>query len=84
MSISIGSAYSSETGSNVYELYKQADNNMYREKLRRKQSVRSSIVQTLMKALETRDFITKGHAERLQNPDGGAGGKNRTYAAEDQ
>jgi HD-GYP domain-containing protein (c-di-GMP phosphodiesterase class II) len=40
---------------------------MYREKLRRKQSARSAIVQTLMKALETRDFLTKGHAERLQN-----------------
>jgi len=40
---------------------------MYREKLHRSQSARSAIVQTLMKALEARDHITEGHADRLQN-----------------
>ncbi len=39
---------------------------MYREKLHRSQSGRSAIVQTLMKALKERDFITEGHADRLQ------------------
>ena len=39
---------------------------MYREKLHRSKSTRSAIVQALMKALEVRDFITEGHADRLQ------------------
>jgi len=67
MSISIGLAAGSESDFSVNELFRQADNNMYRDKLRHRQSSRSSIVQTLMKALETRDFLTKGHADRLQN-----------------
>jgi HD-GYP domain-containing protein (c-di-GMP phosphodiesterase class II) len=49
------------------DIFREADNNMYREKLHRKQSIRSAIVQALMKALEARDFITEGHAERLQS-----------------
>lgn len=47
-------------------LFKEADNNMYREKLQHSLIARSTIVQTLMKALETRDFITKGHVDRLR------------------
>ena len=51
----------------LLHIFKQADDMMYREKLHRKQSTRSSIVRTLMKALEARDFCTEGHAERLQD-----------------
>jgi HD-GYP domain-containing protein (c-di-GMP phosphodiesterase class II) len=40
---------------------------MYREKLHHSKSTRSAIVQTLMIAFEERDYITKGHAERLQD-----------------
>ena len=47
-------------------LFKEADNNMYREKLHQKLSARSAIVQGLIKALEARDFITEGHGDRLQ------------------
>ena len=39
---------------------------MYREKLRNTQSARNAIVQTLMKALEERDFVTESHVQRLQ------------------
>jgi HD-GYP domain-containing protein (c-di-GMP phosphodiesterase class II) len=39
---------------------------MYREKMHRDRSTRSSTVQALMKALEARDFITEGHSDRLQ------------------
>ncbi len=48
-------------------LFKQADNNMYREKMHKGLSTRSAIVQAMMKALEARDFITEGHADRLQS-----------------
>lgn len=47
-------------------LFKEADNNMYREKLHRNNSTKSAIVSALMTALEARDFITDGHGERLQ------------------
>lgn len=44
-----------------------ADNSMHREKPHRSRSARSSIVQALVKALEAGDFITGGHADRLQD-----------------
>ena len=52
---------------NVDVLIKTADNHMYRQKMHQSHSIRSSIVQTLTKALEARDHITEGHAERLGN-----------------
>ncbi len=66
LSLSIGFALRTDTNTSLNDLYIEADNNMYREKLYRSRSARSTIVQTLMKALEARDFITEGHAERLQ------------------
>lgn len=67
LSMSIGFAVNDKSNVNWRDIYKEADNNMYREKLHHKQSVRSAIVKTLMKALEARDFITEGHADRLQD-----------------
>lgn len=67
LEVSIGSAVGRMEATSVSETFKEADNNMYREKLHRSQSTRSAIVQTLMKALEARDFITEGHANRLQD-----------------
>lgn len=65
LSLSIGYALR-EQGQTMNQLFTEADNSMYREKLHRSSSSRSSIVNTLMKALETRDFITEGHGERIQ------------------
>jgi diguanylate cyclase (GGDEF)-like protein/PAS domain S-box-containing protein len=66
LSISIGLAISNEKPIIISNLFKEADNNMYREKLDHSLSARSTIVQTLMKALETRDFVIEGHVNRLQ------------------
>ncbi|MDR3564928.1 MAG: diguanylate cyclase [Negativicutes bacterium] len=66
ISLSIGFALSRESPVDMNALFKEADNNMYREKLHRQKSARSAIVHALMKALEARDFITEGHGERLQ------------------
>lgn len=66
LSISLGFATRNGTAKSMSDLFKEADNNMYREKLHRSQSARSAIVQTLKKALGERDFITGGHAERMQ------------------
>jgi len=64
ISLSIGWAIS-ENGADTDAVFKEADHNMYRQKMHQSQSVRGSIVQTLMKALEAKDDITEGHAERM-------------------
>lgn len=66
LSLSVGFAVSADPSVKLGNLFKEADNSMYREKLHHSQSARSAIVQTLMKALEARDFITEGHADRIQ------------------
>jgi len=67
LSLSVGIALSKGESINMAELFKEADDMMYREKLNQRQSARSAIVETLMKALQARDFITEGHADRLQD-----------------
>ena len=66
ISLSIGYAVADDPLVPMRELFQRADDNMYREKLHRRQSTRSAIVQTVMKLLEARDYITEGHADRLQ------------------
>jgi diguanylate cyclase (GGDEF)-like protein/PAS domain S-box-containing protein len=66
LSISIGIAVANNAPANMDNLFKEADENMYREKLLRQQSSTGAIVNTLMKALGAREFISKGHADRLQ------------------
>lgn len=67
LSLSIGMAVRKEGSLSLRETYKEADNNMYRIKLQSSRSARSAVVQTLLKALEARDFITEGHGERMQS-----------------
>ena len=66
LSVSIG--FTVGTGAPILmdNLFKEADNNMYREKLQHSLSSGSTIVQSLMKALETKDFVGQGHVNRLQ------------------
>ena len=66
LSLSAGYAFTGDKTVVMRNLFREADNNMYREKLHRSQSARSAIVQTVMSLLEARDFITEGHADRLQ------------------
>lgn len=66
LSMALGFALRSGPANTFNEMYKLADSNMCREKLTKSRSARSAIVQTLIKALEARDFITDGHASRLQ------------------
>jgi diguanylate cyclase (GGDEF)-like protein/PAS domain S-box-containing protein len=67
LSISSGYAIKQSSADTIAVLSKSADDAMYREKLHRGYSVRSSIVQGLLKALEARDYITEGHADRMQD-----------------
>lgn len=66
LNVSIGSAITGESVS-IGGLFKAADNSMYREKLHSQQSSRSSVVHALKKALEARDYVTEGHANRLRD-----------------
>ena len=65
LSISLGCAVTTEDTTDIHQLLKEADDNMYREKLHHSKSARSMLVHGLKKALEARDFITDGHGERL-------------------
>ena len=67
LSLSVGFALREKSGQPLQELFIAADHNMSRNKLHLSQSNRSSVVQTLAKALEARDFITEGHADRLES-----------------
>lgn len=65
--VSVGYSYSTTTKGITEILFQEADNVMYRKKMLKNTGIRSTIVKTLMKALEARDYITEGHAERLGN-----------------
>ena len=66
LSLSIGYAVAADKPLELNVLLRDADNQVRREKLLRSQSTRSGIVNTVMTLLEARDFITEGHAERLE------------------
>ena len=66
VSISVGSAVGLGADRNLKDLFKEADNNMYRKKLYRTQSVRSTIVKTLINTLKERDLTTEEHILRLE------------------
>ncbi len=66
ISLSTGYALAPRIPECFADFFREADNYMYREKLHHAKSNRSAVVQTLMKALEARDFITEGHAVRLE------------------
>lgn len=53
-------------GGELAKLIREADDAMYREKLRSKQSTRNVVVQAILKMIEVRDFSAKGHAQRIR------------------
>ncbi|MGZ3580369.1 MAG: PAS domain S-box protein [Syntrophales bacterium] len=66
VSISVGSAVSNGVDRNLKDLFKEADNSMYRKKLYRTQSVRSTIVKTLINTMKERDLTAEEHILRLE------------------
>ncbi len=67
LSISLGIAVASKNGDSLDEVFKKADNLMYRDKLYRSASARSQIVNALMATLAERDHILEGHSDRMQD-----------------
>jgi len=66
LSISVGFAIRNGSHKNLKDVYKEADNHMYRKKLYRTQSIRSTIVSTLINTLNARDLTTERHTSRLE------------------
>ena len=66
VSLSFGHAMSEGETSDLYALFREADNRMYREKIQQKESSRSFIVDTLTESMQARDFETESHVDRLQ------------------
>jgi len=66
MGISVGVATAEDSKTSLKELFKRTDDMMYRDKLYRGNSSRSKIVQSLLAALAKRDYLTEGHARRLE------------------
>ncbi len=65
ISVSIG--YATGTGNvDMATLFKEADDNMYREKLNHNLSARSTTLAALTKAMEARDSFTGENAERME------------------
>jgi diguanylate cyclase (GGDEF)-like protein len=66
LSLAYGYSYHKEGTVNVEFLFQEADNNMYQNKLLKKESYRNTFVKTFMKALEVKDYISEGHADRME------------------
>lgn len=66
MSLAIGITTKESKEQNINELIKVAEDNMYRHKLIEKQSSRSSIIISLEKALEERNYETHAHMDRMR------------------
>lgn len=64
LSFSVGLA-TTKKSLDLRALYKEADNNMYREKLYKSKSKRNTVVQTLVKAMDAKNYKTENNAERL-------------------
>lgn len=65
LDISIGFALRLDNSMTMTDLFREADNNMYREKLHSHQSGHSGLVSSLMQALLERDLITSHHVKRI-------------------
>ena len=66
LSISVGFAFKNGFHKTLKEVFEEADNHMYRKKLYRTQSVRSTLVKTLINTLKARDLTTEKHVIRLE------------------
>lgn len=66
LSISVGWANNGASDEMTFtNVFKDAEEKMYFDKLLHSQSTRSKTVDLLMKTLEARDYITEGHTDRL-------------------
>lgn len=65
LGLSLGLATAEHEGMEFKDLFRQADDRMYRDKRKRSDSIRNRVVEGLLDSLADRDNLTNGHAERL-------------------
>ncbi len=65
LNVTFGFAVKTNSDQNINDILKEAENTMYESKLSEDKSMRSSLILSLKKALEERDYETEEHAERL-------------------
>ena len=65
LSISAGMAIGHSKNVNLTQLFREADNNMYREKNKNSQQIRAAITHTVVMLLERRDYVLEGHTRRV-------------------
>jgi len=66
LGISLGIATAEKREDSLKDLFKHADDMMYRDKLYNRSSSRKKIIQSLLTALAEIDYISSGHARRLE------------------
>ncbi|UMZ74670.1 PocR ligand-binding domain-containing protein [Natranaerofaba carboxydovora] len=66
ISVTLGAATRNNTTKSLLEVLKEAENDMYKQKLAESRSTRSAILNTLLKTLEEKSYETEAHALRMQ------------------
>jgi HD-GYP domain-containing protein (c-di-GMP phosphodiesterase class II) len=67
LNISMGFSVKKTIGKKINEVVKEAENTMNEYKLSENESARSSIILSLKKALEERDYETEEHSKRMED-----------------
>lgn len=67
LSLAYGYSFHKKGFVNTELIFQEADNNMYQNKLLKKESIRSTFVKAFMKALEVKDFVSEGHVSRMEH-----------------
>lgn len=74
LSLSTGMSICQDASVNLVRLFKEADNAMYRQKRQRSQTIRASITQSMVRLLESHDYVAEGHTRRLKEISAQLGG----------
>lgn len=66
MSIGIASSYE-DSNEDIYNIYRRADDDMYRYKMSQTSSEKSKVIDMLLTALSEKDYVSQGHVERISD-----------------
>lgn len=66
LSISIGIAVAENRNQLLRDVYKEADDLMYREKLQKGAAARAQIINAVVSSLKEKDYLNDGHGQRLK------------------
>ncbi len=67
ISIAVGSGIKRHKDTDILDVLKEAEDNMYKKKLSESKSVRSAVLNTLLKTLQAKSYETEEHALRMLN-----------------